>query len=741
MKDLIIVESPTKAKTIRKLLHGKVSVISSKGHIMDLPKSRLGVEIKDNNFYPEYIKIRGKAKDIKEIQKKAKNARKIYLAPDPDREGEAIAYHLAQVINHDDIVRIRFYEITSQGVKKALKSPGAIDNLLVDAHKTRRVLDRLVGYKVSPLLWKMIRRGLSAGRVQTVALRILAEREKEIEAFKPEAYWTVKGIFEVAGEQFEAELLKIDGKKADRINEEQMLKVKKLFANGMKITVSSFVKDEKTFTPLPPFKTSTLQQEASTLLRFAPRRTMRIAQSLYEGVTLERTTVGLITYMRTDSLRIAPEFIETTKGHIIETIGQEYANPRAFKDKKDAQAAHEAIRPTGLSRTPDFISSYLEREAKKLYDIIYRRYLASQMSDSRYERRVVEITHEGHLFRARSLKQVFDGFEKLYLREKRETDIQLPVLKENDELKLVELIVEKKQTQPPARFTEASLIRRLEANGIGRPSTYAAIMGTLASRHYVTRERSTLIPTELGILVNDLLIPRFKDLFNVEFTRKMEEELDQVAEGTYDWQKILREFWEPFSALLEKVEAEIPEIKQKVIKETGEVCPKCGKPLIEKWGRFGKFHACSGFPECRYTKPMSEEQEEKTEKICPECGAPMVIKVGKFGRFLACSRYPECKYTSPYILPQPCPLCSSDVLELRGKRGKFYKCSSDDCVFSSPYPLSDELCEKCNNYMVKAPKETYCVKCNPEKLKPKPKSTKAKKTEKKTTAKKKLKKD
>jgi DNA topoisomerase-1 len=436
--------------------------------------------------------------------------------------------------------------------------------------------------------------------------------------------------------------------------------------------------------------------------------------------------------MRTDSLRIAPEFITATKGHIIETMGAEYSKPRAYKDKKGAQAAHETIRPTGLARTPEFVTSHLDRDAKRCYDMIYRRYLASQMADSTYERRILELEHEGFVFRIRSLKQVFDGFEKMYLREKRETDFQLPEFTKGDGARLLKLVVESKQTQPPSRFTEASLIRRLEANGIGRPSTYASIMATLSGRHYVTRERATMIPTELGILVNDLLIPRFGDLFNVEFTRKMEEELDQVAEGSYDWQKILREFWEPFSVILKKVEAEIPAIKQEITKDTGEVCPKCGQPLMEKWGRFGKFLACSGFPDCRYTKPLGEEQEEKTERKCPECEAQMVIKVGRFGRFLACSRYPECKHTSPYVLPQPCPLCGSDVLELRGKRGKFYKCSAEGCIFTSPYPLSDELCEKCNAYMVAAPKETYCVKCNPERLS-KPRNKTGKKSSKKKT--------
>ncbi|MBA7623119.1 DNA topoisomerase 1 [subsurface metagenome] len=723
MKDLIIVESPTKARTIKKLLGPKTRVISSKGHIKDLPKSRLGVKIEDGKFIPEYIKIRGKAKDIKLIQDAAKKAERVLLAPDPDREGEAIAQHLAEEITNGKIARVRFYEITKRGIAEALANPGQIDHLLVDAHRTRRVLDRLVGYKVSPLLWKLVRGGLSAGRVQSVALRILCEREAEIEGFKPETYWVIKGLFEARGERFEAELVKIKDKKAERLDEGQMRKAKTILRAGIDAQVTKFERGPKSFPPSPPFKTSTLQQEAASAMHFAPKRTMRLAQGLYEGVTLEETTVGLITYMRTDSLRIAPEFIASTEHFIVQTMGEEYSKPRAYRDRKGAQAAHEAIRPTLLARSPDFVAPHLDRDSKHLYGLIYRRYLASQMADSVYDQRTVEIEHEGYLFRARSLKRIFEGYEKVYSREKRETDFVLPELKDGERVRLVKLTVERKQTQPPPRYTEASLIRKLEANGIGRPSTYAAIVGTLAERHYTTREgrrrSDPLMPTELGRVVNDILVPRFADLFNVKFTRRMEAELDSIAEGKLDWQRALSDFWKPFSAALEKVEAEIPEIKQEMVKETGETCPKCGKPLVEKWGRFGKFLACSGFPTCRYTRPLGEAETEETEKRCPECGAAMVVKVGRFGRFLACSRYPECKTTMPYVLGHPCPLCGGEVLELRGKRGKFYKCSNDDCSFVSPYPLSDERCPACDAHMVAAPAGAFCVRCNPEKMKAK----------------------
>lgn len=730
MKDLIIVESPTKARTIKKLLGGKVSVLSSKGHVKDLPKSRLGIEMKDGEFIPEYIKIRGKAKELNAIKAAARKSKKVLLAPDPDREGEAIAQHLAEEIDNDNVLRVRFYEITKKGIEEALSTPGAIDELLVQAQSARRVLDRLVGYKVSPLLWKLIRRGLSAGRVQSVALRILCEREKEISEFKSEPYWVIKGEFEAKGERFEAELVRIRDQRVERIGEDEMKEAKEKLLPGKTLEVARFEISEKNFPPLPPFKTSTLQQEAASVLGFTPRRTMRVAQGLYEGVNLGDTTVGLVTYMRTDSLRVAPEFITATRGYISETMGEEWSKPHVYKDKSGTQGAHEAIRPTGLQRSPELVSNYLERDAKRLYDLVWRRYLASQMADARYEQRVLEIACEGYLFRTRSAKRVFEGYERIYAREKRETDFVLPKFDPGDKVTLLDLSVEKKETQPPPRYTEASLIRKLEANGIGRPSTYASIVDTLSDRQYTSRERSTLIPTELGMLVNGLLVPRFEEVFNVQFTKRMEDELDQVAEGKLHWQTALREFWQTFSADLERVESQMPELKEGVAQETDEVCPKCGKPLVQKWGRYGKFLACTGFPECRYTRPLGEVKIEETSKRCETCGAPMVVKVGRFGRFLACSRYPECKTTSPYVIPQPCPLCGSEVLELRGKRGKFYKCSSENCVFVSSYPLSDDHCPVCNANLVADPKESFCVKCHPEKIKPrnskKPESKKKK---------------
>lgn len=726
MKDLIIVESPTKARTIRKLLASKVNVVSSKGHIKDLPKSRLGVEIRDGEFIPEYIRIRGKTKDIKTIQNCAKKAKRVFLAPDPDREGEAIAQHLAEEIENHNVARIRFYEITKRGVEDALANPGEIDRLLVDAHKARRVLDRLVGYKVSPLLWKLVRRGLSAGRVQSVALRILCEREAEICNFKSEFYWVIKGLFEAKGVRFEAELVKIKGKRFERLDEEQVRQAKQALKAGIDARVAKYERGPKSFPPPAPFKTSTLQQEASVVLRFTPRKTMRVAQGLYEGVALEDTTVGLITYMRTDSLRIAPEFIASTENFIIETIGSEYSKPRAYRDPKGAQAAHEAIRPTLLARSPDFVAPHLDRDSKHLYDLIYRRYLASQMADARYERTVLELESQGYLFRVRTLKRLFEGYERVYSPQKRESDFELPDFSKGELVRLLELKAERKQTQPPPRYTQATLIKKLETHGIGRPSTYASIVGTLAERNYTRSERPVIIPTELGRLVNDLLVPRFADLFNVKFTSRMEAELDQIAEGKLDWQAALGGFWETFSVLLEKVESEIPEIKQEMVQETGETCPECGKPLVEKWGRFGKFLACSGFPQCRYTRPIGEAEPLQTDKKCPECGAPMVVKVGRFGRFLACSRYPDCKTTSPYVLLHPCPLCGAEVLELRGKRGKFYKCSNEECSFTSPYPLSDERCSTCNAHMVAAPKETFCIRCHPEKMKSRSKKGKSK---------------
>ncbi len=717
MKDLIIVESPTKARTIKKILGGKANVLSSKGHVKDLPKSRLGIEIKDGEFLPEYIKIRGKAKEINAIKSAALKAKRVLLAPDPDREGEAIAQHLAEEIDNGNILRVRFYEITKRGIDEALASPGPIDLLLVQAQSARRVLDRLVGYKVSPLLWKLVRRGLSAGRVQSVALRILCEREKEIAEFKSEPYWVIKGTFEAKGERFEADLVKVKGEKFERGNSSQVNQAVNLLVAGIETRVVKFDKKPVAYPALPPFKTSTLQQEASSLFGFTPKKTMALAQGLFEGVNLGEATVGLVTYMRTDSLRVAPEFIAATRQYIQETMGEEWSKPHVYRDGKGVQGAHEAIRPTGLAYSTEIVSLHLEKDALRLYDLIWRRYVASQMSDSTYESTALELFYEGCVFRVKSLKRVFAGFEKVYSKEKRESDFTLPELKQGDTARLLELAVEEKETQPPPRYTQATLIKTLEANGIGRPSTYANIVDTLTGRQYTSRERSTLIPTELGMLVNDLLVPRFEDVFNVQFTKRMEAELDQIAEGKLAWQAALREFWQAFSDDLEKVERQMPELKEGVVQETGETCPKCGKPLIEKWGRFGKFLACTGFPECRYTRPIGEVKQEMTSKRCPECGAPMVVKVGRFGRFLACSRYPDCKTTSPYILPQPCPLCGGEVLELRGKRGKFYKCTSENCTFVSPYPLSDERCPSCNAHLVADPKEPFCVKCHPERLK------------------------
>ncbi len=677
-KDLLIVESPTKAHTISRLLKGKLRVLSSHGHITDLPKSRLGVDI-ENGFEPEYIRIRGKAQIINELKSAARKANFVYLGTDPDREGEAIAYSVAQEIkNGATIKRVLFYEITPKGISEAFRSPGEIDLRKVDSHRARRVLDRLVGYLVSPLLWRTVKAGKSAGRVQTVALRILVEREREITQFVPKEYWIVRAIFATANKQeFEGVLIKIDGKEPELGDAGAVEKVKQ-DCEKVTFTVEKITTKEKHKKPLPPFVTATMLKEAGQILGFSSRRTMQVAQQLFEGVELATETVGLITYPRTDSFRIAEDVINETRKLISRIYGEQYLpeKPRRYPDPKGTQGAHEAIRPTKVELTPEAVKGYLSPDQFKLYNLIYRRFIASQMADAVYHTTEVLITGGNYTFRANAIQRLFAGFEQIYGEPGKETT--LPGLKEGEWLELKSLLPEQKWTQPPPRFTEATLIKRLEVNGIGRPSTYATIVPTLLERKYIQRVQGKLVPTDLGIVVNDILIPRFANIFAIGFTRKMERELDMIEEGEKNWRDVVADFYKPFKENLDRAIAESDEIREELIRELPETCPKCGKPLIERWSRYGKFVSCSNYPQCDYVQKT--EPRELTE-TCPKCGKPLIERTGRYGKFLACSGYPDCNYVKkpakppPKTLDETCPKCAKPLVERSGRYGKFIACS------------------------------------------------------------------
>ena len=664
-KKLLIVESPTKAKTIKRYLGDEFLVLASKGHIKDLPKSRFGVDI-EHGFKPTYVTIHGKSSVIKAIKEAAKRADVIYLGSDPDREGEAIAYHVAQEVRKvgkNDIKRVLFYEITKDEVKKAIENPQEIDMWKVEAQLARRILDRIVGYKVSPLLWKAIHKGLSAGRVQTVALRLIVEREKEIQSFVPQKYWRLIAFFEKDGVRFKAVYQpKIeDEKEAKRLLE---------LARQSEFVVKSFSKSMKSTAPPSPYKTSTLQQDASNKLGFSAKFTMRLAQELYEGVELPDGTMhGLITYMRTDSVRMADKAIAAIRKLVEEQFGKEYlpSKPRKHKDKGTIQGAHEAIRPTEFERTPDSLGGALRRELYKLYSLIWRRAVASQMASAKFEVRTAELTgNEGLSLRAEGKILKFDGFYRV-LGDKPQ-DVLLPELVEGEKLKPVEVKLEEKETEPPKRYTEATLIKALEAKGIGRPSTYAPTIATLFEREYIVKDGRALKPTELGILVNDMLIPRFPELFDVNFTAKMEAQLDEVEGGKLHWQELLRRFYEKFSKELEKVESNISELKNASIQVLDEKCPVCGRPLVVRWGRYGKFIACSGYPECRYTRPINDIVEGVR---CPKCGSQIARRRSKKGRIYYACVNQDCDFV---MFNEPvgvkCPNCGFEIMG-RVRKGRF----------------------------------------------------------------------
>jgi len=710
-KGLIIVESPTKVKTLQKFLGGDYIIKASVGHIKDLPEGDLGVDL-EKDFQPTYVPIQGKSKVIRELKKASKGVQNVYLGPDPDREGEAIAWHIAEEIGDKgkNVYRVLFNEITQKAVLDALKHPGKLQQSKYEAQQTRRILDRLVGYQISPILWDKVRRGLSAGRVQSVAVRIICERERAILDFVPEEYWsltaTLKG--KDSPSTFDAKLSKWKGKKVKISNDAQALAIKQAL-DPVPYSVAKVTQQEKQRHPFAPFITSRLQQEAFRKLSFSAKKTMRFAQSLYEGVELgEIGQVGLITYMRTDSPRVSTEAIHQVRDWIKARYGESYlpSKPNVYKSRKGAQEAHEAIRPTSMDLDPDKVQAYLDKDQWALYKLIWDRFVASQMTSAVFLQTTAEIQAGEGLFTASGSVPLFQGFMTIYVegvdnRENGEEDGKLPALSEGEVLDLLGLTPKQHFTQPPYRFSEATLIRELEERGIGRPSTYAAILSTIREKEYVKLERGKFYPTELGLVVNDLLVLSFPDILDIEFTAQMEENLDKIEEGEKGWVDTLKEFYAPFQKDLEMAKVSMRDVKKEII-PTEAVCERCGSTMVKRWGKRGYFLACSSYPKCRYTREVVENGEvrEETHARCDQCGSPMVVKNGRFGRFLACSNYPTCKSTRSWETGVTCPQegCEGILVERRTRKGKtFYSCSKyPDCSYAlwdKPIPVKCPQCD------------------------------------------------
>jgi DNA topoisomerase I len=708
-KSLVIVESPTKAKTIGKYLGKQFVVMASLGHVKDLPKKNLSVDV-DKNFEPHYEVIEGKKKLIAELKAAAKGVDSIYLAADPDREGEAICYHLQEELNGakkgPKFYRVMFNEITANAIKKAFEKPGSVNLHLVDAQQARRVLDRLVGYKISPLLWDKVRRGLSAGRVQTVALRLIVDREREIRAFIKREYWTIDVQLNAKKPPVLTARFTKKNDEAIELPDEGTTKSLLDQLDGSKYLVHSVSTKEKKRNPVPPFITSTLQQEASRKLRFSVKRTMMLAQRLYEGVELgAEGSVGLITYMRTDSTRVSPDALDEVRGLIKDRYGAPFVpeSPNVYKTKKDAQDAHEAIRPSSSKRTPDDLAPYLQEDELKLYRLIWMRFVASQMMPAVFDQTTIDVAAKGkdgatYMFRATGSVPKFKGFLEVYEEGKDQKDSddeelknRLPLVTEGEELRLKSIEPEQHFTEPPPRFNEATLVKELESDGVGRPSTYASILSTIQEREYVKKDGGKFVPTELGMVVTDLLLENFKNLFDITYTARMEVELDEIEEGKMDWREAMSEFYERFQKDLEHAERHMTDIKR-MEEPTGELCEKCSKPMVIKWGKFGKFIACTGYPECSNTRelppdPASTEglTEQDAEEYCENCGRVMVLKKGRFGQFYACSGYPDCKTTkqiggtqkkSDVPLDEKCPQCANNLVLKNGRFGEFTACST-----------------------------------------------------------------
>lgn len=688
-KSLIIVESPTKTKTLKNFLGNQFVIEASMGHVRDLPTHSLGVDV-EHGFAPQYRPIPERREVIKKLQAAAKTADQVYLASDPDREGEAIAWHLQEALKIPNLRRIEFNEITRDAVVRALDHPRSIDMRLVNAQQARRVLDRLVGYKLSPVVWHKVKRGLSAGRVQSVAVRLICEREREIQAFVPEEFWTIIARLTPLDKEipFDAKLIERAGKKLEVKDEKQASGILSDL-EGAEYNVASVTESEKRRSPAPPFITSTLQQEAARKLRYSNKRTMLLAQQLYEGIELgDEGSVGLITYMRTDSTRIASEALEAVREHIREQYGPQYLppSPRRFRTSKSAQDAHEAIRPTSVARTPDSLAKFLSGDQLKLYRLIWQRFVASQMEAAVYDVMTVDVLAKDYLFRATGARVKFDGFTRVYTEgrddaaKSEEEEPPLPPLSKGELLRLIDLIPEQHFTEPPPRYTEATLVRALEEKGIGRPSTYATIVSTIQDRGYVELVERKFRPTDLGFAVNDLLVKHFPEVVDVKFTASVESQLDRIEEGELDWVPVLSEFYGPFSDSVERAhqEAERVEIKPE---ETEEVCPNCGRMMVIRQGRFGKFLACSGYPECKTTARLAK----KTSLSCPICGQGEVVeRRSKKGKaFYGCSRYPDCQFVS-WTLPvgRACPKCGQPLVENRW-RGRLsgVRCSNRECDY------------------------------------------------------------
>jgi DNA topoisomerase-1 len=680
--------------------------------VKDLPKKELGVDV-ENNFTPKYVAIEGKEKVLRELKKASKDADMIYLGPDPDREGEAIAWHIADELNGNSnkVFRVEFNEITEKAVKEAIKKPRKIDESLFNAQQARRILDRLVGYKLSPLLWRKVRRGLSAGRVQSVALRLVVDREKEIEAFKTEEYWSITAAFEAGTPPpFHAKLFQVNGQKIKIKNESEASRIINGLA-GKTFTASRVEKKKRKRSPAPPFITSTLQQEASRKLKYPAEKTMFVAQKLYEGLELgSEGSIGLITYMRTDSVKVAAEARGEARDYIVREYGKDYAPQKApvYKSKKSAQEAHEAIRPTSVLRKPADLKGYLTKDQYNLYKLIWNRFLASQMSVALLEQTSMDIVADKHLFRATGTVVVFPGFMTIYTEspdEAAEEEGMLPVIKEGDVLKTLEMVPKQHFTQPPPRYSEATLVKELEAKGIGRPSTYAAILSTIQERKYSEKKEGKFQPTELGVLVTELLIERFPGLMDIGFTAKMELKLDKIEEGTTKWNKVIKDFFIPFDKELKEALESLGRVKPQDI-PTEQVCEKCGSPMVIKWGRHGRFMACSGFPQCKNTRPLVDKESgpenqvtesAQTDEKCIKCGSPMLLKSGRFGRFLACSNYPECKTTKAIGIGITCPEDGGEIVQRKTKKGKsFFSCGNyPKCKFATWYKPVSKSCPDC----------------------------------------------
>ena len=709
-KGLIVVESPAKVKTLQKFLGGDYVIKASVGHIKDLPEGELGVDLQ-KDFQPEYVTISGKGKIIRELKKASKDVKNIYLGPDPDREGEAIAWHIAEEIGdgNKNIYRVLFNEITQKAVLDALQRPGKLQQSKYEAQQARRILDRLVGYQVSPILWEKVRRGLSAGRVQSVAVRIVCEREREIQDFISEEYWSLTATLKGKDSpgSFDAKLMKWKGKKVKMANEAEAQAIQKAL-ESVPYFVSRIVQQEKQRHPFPPFITSRLQQEAYRKLSFPAQRTMRIAQKLYEGVDLGPLgMVGLITYMRTDSVRVSGEAVQQVRGWIKDRFGASYLPPKpnVYKSRRGAQEAHEAIRPTSIDFEPDKVKSYLDKDQWALYKLIWDRFVASQMPSADFLQTTVEIKADDAIFTAVGTVPVFQGFMALYVegednQENGNGEKKLPSLSEGEALELLHLTPKQHFTQPPYRFSEATLIKELEEKGIGRPSTYATILATIKEKGYVRLEKGKFFPTELGCMVNDLLVVNFPDIFDIEFTAQMEENLDKIEEGEKDWVDTLKEFYLPFEKDLEMAKVSMRDVKREKI-PTDAICERCGSKMVKRWGKRGYFLACSSYPKCRYTREVegNGENQTETEARCEKCGSPMVIKNGKFGRFLACSNYPTCKFTRSLDTGVRCPQegCDGAIVERKTRKGRiFYSCTNyPKCTYAlwdKPIP---EKCPQC----------------------------------------------